>query len=604
MNMPPTFNRGQFRIFLPMALAVNIGLLTVLSLRAGQEQLPQKPSEGPWGISSSAGSTRNVSEWFPKMSAAGVTTVRLFPEWRDFEPTKGTWKWDRGDALVEAAAKNKIEINAILMGSSPGDKKPHAFPLDNLDGWSNFVSTVVGRYKNRIHSWEVWNEGNGGFNDGKHTTTNYANLAVATYAAAKKADAHAKIGLTVASFDAPYLNQAILAMAKEGKPNCFDHLCIHPYEIADNLGEADGEIPFLWMTRLLRDMLKASAPERAGAEIWITEVARRVENRKGHVVTEQDAAKALAKIYTMAIAQGIARTQWFEAQDPVGEDQGFGLLARNGSARASYRTFETLTTHLGPAPEYLGWLALGQDGKGYGFVFQGKGAAPILVAWMSAGQSDKTLTFTSEVKTIDTLSGATKAHGPGQAFTLTDTPVVVTNVPAELAKQAQTNAAKNFPWGGDYSAAKAVHCEPGITDGNQGVFQVQRAANPTIKFADGSTGILSRGDIGQAVSFYVHPSFANFQTKEYFIRVRVRRIAPGNVGMNLQYEVADSEGRTPYKNRGQWFGLTADDDWQTYTWHVTDACFSKMWGYDFSFRPEQSVPFVIGKVEVSTIPFK
>jgi hypothetical protein len=29
-----------------------------------------------------------------------------------------------------------------------------------------------------------------------------------------------------------------------------------------------------------------------------------------------------------------------------------------------------------------------------------------------------------------------------------------------------------------------------------------------------------------------------------------------------------------------------------------------MRGYDFSFRPEQSVPFVIGKVEVSTAPFK
>jgi hypothetical protein len=45
-------------------------------------------------------------------------------------------------------------------------------------------------------------------------------------------------------------------------------------------------------------------------------------------------------------------------------------------------------------------------------------------------------------------------------------------------------------------------------------------------------------------------------------------------------------------------------DWQTYTWHVTDACFAKMWGYDFRIRPEQSVPFVIGKVEVSTIAFK
>src|ERR1019366_2775477 len=106
MNTQPTYTRDQFRILLPTALAVTIGLLEIISAQA------QEPAVGPWGISSSAGSTRNVSEWFPKMSAAGVARVRLFPEWRDFEPTKGAWKWDRADALVEAAAKNRIEINA------------------------------------------------------------------------------------------------------------------------------------------------------------------------------------------------------------------------------------------------------------------------------------------------------------------------------------------------------------------------------------------------------------------------------------------------------------------------------------------------------------
>jgi polysaccharide biosynthesis protein PslG len=74
--------------------------------------------------------------------------------------------------------------------------------------------------------------------------------------------------------------------------------------------------------------------------------------------------------------------------------------------------------------------------------------------------------------------------------------------------------------------------------------------------------------------------------------------------MNLIYEVADSQGRSPYANTGKWGGTTKDDGWQTITWHVADACFSKMWGYDFTLRPEQSVPFAIGKVEVSTEPFK
>ena len=240
------------------------------------------------------------------MAAAGVVSVRLFPEWRNFEPKKGTWNWENGDALDKAAADNKLEINAVLMGSPPGAKTAHAFPMDDLGDWSDYVSAVVGRYHKQIRYWEVWNEGNGGFNDGHHTTADYAELAAASYAAAKKADPDARVGLTVASFDAPYLQQTILAMAKAGTPNAFDYLCIHPYEIADGLTDEDGEVPFLWMTRLLRDMLKGSAPDRADAEIWITEVGRRIEKKKDRVVTEQEAANALAKVYTMAIAEGVA----------------------------------------------------------------------------------------------------------------------------------------------------------------------------------------------------------------------------------------------------------------------------------------------------------
>jgi hypothetical protein len=537
------------------------------------------------------------------MAEARVATVRLFPEWRTFEPKKGTWKWDDGDTLVKTAADNKLNINAILMGSPPGAKTAHAFPMDNLDDWSNYVSAVVGRYHKQIHYWEVWNEGNGGFNDGRHTTADYAKLAVTTYAAAKKADAQARVGLSVASFDAPYLHQTVLAMAKAETPDRFDYLCIHPYEITDGLADADGEIPFLWMTRLLRDMLKASAPKRADAEIWITEVGRRVEKNKDRVVTEEQAATTLVKVYTMAIAQGIARTQWFEGRDPVGEDQGFGLLKRDGSARPSYQMLKTLKTLLGSVPKYEGWLALGRDGRGYGFVFEGK-SAPILVGWMPAGGREKTISFPADVEVIRTPNTATTTLKGGRPLELTDAPVIVVGLPADMVKQARANAGKSFPWGGDYSTAGTVSCQPGLPDANHGVFQTGRARTPMVKFSDGSTGILVQGDINHPVSFFVHPSFGNLQTKEYYIRATVRRVGEGNVGMNLFYEVADSQGRTPYKNVGQWFGVTAAFGWQTYTWHVTDACFSKMWGHDLSLRPEKSIPFVIGKVEVSTEPLK
>ena len=112
---------------------------------------------------------------------AGVRTVRLFPEWRNFEPKKGTWSWQDGDALVKDAADNNLEIGAILMGSPPGAKTAHAFPMDDLDGWSDYVSAAVGRYHKQIRYWEVWNEGNAGFNDGHHTTADYAKLAAVSY---------------------------------------------------------------------------------------------------------------------------------------------------------------------------------------------------------------------------------------------------------------------------------------------------------------------------------------------------------------------------------------------------------------------------------------
>ncbi|MGQ7416472.1 hypothetical protein ACTGY7_11130, partial [Streptococcus suis] len=90
----------------------------------------------------------------------------------------------------------------------------------------------------------------------------------------------AQVGLTVASFDAPYLHQTIRTMAQQETPNRFDYLCIHPYELAGNIQHPDGEIPYLWMNHTIRTILKSAAPDRADAELWITEVGRPLSHRK------------------------------------------------------------------------------------------------------------------------------------------------------------------------------------------------------------------------------------------------------------------------------------------------------------------------------------
>jgi hypothetical protein len=553
----------------------------------------------PWGISSSASSERDHAEWFPKMSELGIRSVRIFPEWRGLESADGKWNWQRPDALVKSAGKNKLEITGLLFGAAPGTKdRGHAFPIKHLDAWSAYTAKVVELYKDQIHHWEVWNEGNAGFNDAHNTTQEYAALVSAAYDTAKKVDPRARIGMSVASFDAPYLDQAILAQAKAGKANHFDYLCIHPYETLEGLKDVDGEIKYLWMSKMLREALKADAPEKADAEIWITEVGMPVEKK----VTEADSAKAVVKAYVMAIAQGITKIMWFEGRDPAGEQGGFGLIDRQGKPRASYGSFKTMTAALGESPRFSGWLALGKEGRGYGFVFQGTTSA-VLVAWMPARLSDNSITFAADVQVTDSLTGAGSALKAGEALTLTDTPVFISGISADLLAQAKANAGKDFPWGGDYSSVKTVSIELGSKPQSRGIFQLGSIAMPTHQFADGSSGALVQNN--QIPPFYLHPSFANIKTCDYYIRLTLRRIGAGNVGMNFAYEIADTKGQNgPMRNSGGWYSAGAEMGWQTKTWHVTDASFAKMWGYDINFKPEKSVPFAISKVEVSTESFR
>jgi len=346
---------------------------------------------------------------------------------------------------------------------------------------------------------------------------------------------------------------------------------------------------------MLRDALKADAPDKANSEIWITEVGMPVEKK----VTEADAAKAVVKAYVMAIAQGISRVMWFEGRDPTGEQGGFGLIDRAGKPRMSYASFKTLSAALGQTPKYLGWVALGKEGRGYAFVFQ-VAAAPVMVAWMPARLSDNTTTFSADVQVIDSLTGGTVTLKAGETLTLADTPLFITGLPVDLVEHAKSNAGKNFSWGGDYSAAKTVSIQLGSKTQNNGVFQLGQT--PIHQFEDGTSGALVENN--QIPPFYVHPSFAGIKTHDYYIRLTFKRIGAGNVGMNFAYEIADTKGQNgPMRNSGGWYSAGPEMEWQTRTWHVTDACFAKMWGYDINFKPEKSVPFVIGKVEVSTERF-
>lgn len=177
------------------------------------------------------------------------------------------------------------------------------------------------------------------------------------------------MGLTVASVDIIYLEQTLDAGAAES----FDYICVHPYEILGSV-DAGQEALFFGIVPTVRKLLHAKAPTKLTAEIQFTELGEAL----GKTVTNVTQAVSLVKAYTLGIAQGASKIDWFEAS---GNRYNMGLVDDKGNAHPAYTALQRLTQHLGPTPQFVGWLRWNAPRDEYGFVFADSSDKHVMVAW-------------------------------------------------------------------------------------------------------------------------------------------------------------------------------------------------------------------------------
>lgn len=107
--------------------------------------------------------------------AVGCRRLRLHPpnhtKWRVVEPEPGKWEWH--DDAIKIALGQGLDLIGSLdrcpdwASSAPPEVKDTAFytgrsawlPRDWTE-WERYVTETVRRYRNDIHVWEIWNEGN------------------------------------------------------------------------------------------------------------------------------------------------------------------------------------------------------------------------------------------------------------------------------------------------------------------------------------------------------------------------------------------------------------------------------------------------------------
>ncbi len=532
----------------------------------------------PFGVGSSAEASGRFAEWMPKMGQAGVKWIRIFPEWNVIQPSPGLWSWSWIDSLLSTAASNHLNVSGLFLYNAGWiDPNTHTFPTNHYAEWAVYVSNVVHHAAGRVRFWEVWNEPESFAAGG--SPAEYARLVTNAFTAAKAADPEAQIGLSVASVDVQYLERTIEA----GAAKHFDYVCVHPYEVLGTVGSGQ-EALYMSIVPTLRKMLAAKAPKKAQVPIWFTEIG---EDLKGGIMPTKQ-AQDLVKAYTMAIAQGVSRIEWFEAAEG---GYAMGLLDAQGRPRPAYTALRNLVAQLGPSPTYKGWVLL--NDRDYGFVFRGTETS-VMAAWAPPSQADW-VAFGQSVKLLEPVLGGVVNRDEAE---LSNAPVLVLGVPATLVAEAERNRTKPFPWSGDYSGASSVSVAMGKPNVDKGLHQLNPAP-AAIVVVDGTPA----RDCSKSptTAFTVDPNFLSYGHVPIKISAIVRRIsAADNPGFNLKYESA-----TGRKGIG-WNSVPGNDKWYTLTWTVTDDEFVGNWGYHFSFDSDstQHSQYYLQQVTVTKLSSK
>ena len=567
-----------------MAVCLTLGLANAQAAEA-PKQSPSMPAS-PFGIgschSSNWGAPANAN-WIPQMVAIGITNQRTCNTgWPSLEPQEGKWTFDNFDAQMTYLESQHIVFGGMLNASPKWNTKdkPNTLPVNNLAGWSKYVSETVKHAKGRIKNWEVWNEPpNGTGRD--QTAADYAKIVVAAYDAAKAADPDCLVGIAAKSVAITYLDQALVAGAK----GHFDYVTLHPYEVAGcTITHPGSEVVYLQIHNTLRKMLAARDPVKVNCPVIFTELGYaaggQYSTRIANFSAPEVQAQAVVKYYAMGIAQGIDCIQWFEGRD--GDSGPMGLIDAKGTPRIAYTALAQMIKHLGQHPVYLGWVLL--NDKHYGFVFQGANG-PVLATWAATLTPDP-VDFGKPVQIVDPLTGtATEAA----THTLSIAPILVTGVPDKLVTLAKANKAKPFPWGGDFTGAKSVSVTFGEKNVEKGLHTKSAdsiAADVLAYGGSARVGTVPGGNV-----FMVDPNFLSYTTTPIEISVVVRRNANNDPAkLNLTYE-----STTGYK-KAEPYEVPDNKEWHTATWKIDDAQFVSQWAYNFTLN---SGKYVVQSVTVA-----
>jgi hypothetical protein len=303
----------------------------------------------------------------------GFGWVKQQVQWREVEPSKGSFNWGELDKVVEAANSRGIRVLFSVL-RSPSWASDHAdSPPRDFNDFGDFVGALAARYKGRGMAYEIWNEQNLkrewqdypiGDRWSDVGACKYVDLLRISYTRIKAADPYAMVvagGLTpngvfdsnIALDDRTYLRQ----MYDCGILGWFDALGAHPSGYnnppdVDWWSWQDGDTgfkghPSFFFKATMEDYRNIMLEKGdGGRRIWITEFGWAVGAAlPGYEYaadnTEAERAAWLVKAYQMSKEWGYVgvASLWnmnFRIVAPGSEQALFGILDAGFAPTPSY----------------------------------------------------------------------------------------------------------------------------------------------------------------------------------------------------------------------------------------------------------------------------
>jgi len=397
--------------------AARVGVIRYLDKLLSQADL----DAGPFGVFAGVPPRPAAGMVLRRTGVRRLRTAPYFLEWKRLEAKKGTFDFRVPDIIYTPEAVRPFSVIWCIRGtpdwaSLERDGKKITTPR-SLDDYGNYLRKVVERYKDRVRTWEIWNEPDLSWTG---TIEEYVALLRKSWQVIKQTDPSALVqGLCPSNTSNACVRWTARAL-DAGAMKYMDSISFHPYRDA-----SPEETDYVDDIRRIKDLMRKHGGEK---RLDITEVGWCAATPEGvpnahleHTPHPEDVQAAyLLRMYILSISEGVGTICWFNwgaGGVRMGADP-YGLLNADtfGSPKQALVVYNAMVDELEGAT-FRKRLDLA-DPDLYAFLFR-KDGKPIAVAWSPWGRKAVLCPSTDDVSVLDMYGNPVRLSAARNADVIT-----------------------------------------------------------------------------------------------------------------------------------------------------------------------------------------